>query len=118
MKRKEIVVLDCGVDVRQEEPGIIFTAFDPGREFAFVLKAQEVGDMIRYLNDYISKQGDKVNEDFQLTLPGGHVATRREPTVNEKAAMAGVVGKVLADPSSIPANARHIPASAVSIHKG
>lgn len=113
MKKKEIVVLDCGVECRQEIPGIVFTAFDPGREFAFCIKAEEIPDMVNYMTTYLASFTTK-KDDFQIPLP---FPRPKEHTPIEKAAQAGVTGTLLADPRSATGG-RIIPATAVSVHQG
>lgn len=109
MKKKEILVLDCGVDIREEERGVVFTSFDSGREFAFCLHDGEVADMIVYLRGYMEKKS---------IIPAVEAASmpKREMTPIEKAAQAGVQAMNLA--SSATASGRVVPAHAVSIHKG
>ncbi len=109
MKTKEIVVLDCGVEVRAEEQGIIFASHDLSREFAFGLKKDEVVDMIAYLTNYLSEMEVK-----PVIYPTASVP---QLTPVEKAAASGVSAGYLMPPSAVPAKGRAIPQAAVSVHK-
>lgn len=117
MRKKEIVVLDCGVEVRQEDPGVVFTAFDPGREFAFCIKESEIVDMIGYLDAYIRSKASKIGG--QLELPLGNISSARAPSVSDKiASIGGVTGELLADPRSVKLGAGRAVTTGVSVHKG
>lgn len=109
MKKKEIVVLDCGVELRQEDQGILFTCSDPGREFNFGIKMDEVGDFMVYMHEYLASKAMKMPE------PPTYSASQKEMTPVEKAARQGVRGESLS--ASLPGTGRVIQASAVSIHK-
>ena len=121
MKKREIVVLDCGVEVRSDHrTGIVFTAYDPGREFAFCIRQEEIPDMISYLNSYLgSLDADTIKRLFVTGIAGvaNKNPAQRELTPVEKAAQAGVTAQVLADPG-LAKSGRVVPASAVSVHKG
>ena len=123
MKKKEIVVLDCGVEVRQEDPGIVFSAYDPGREFAFCLKPTEIVDMISYLDSYLRNMAmkspqptvEQEREKRQLVLP----SVDAKATVSEKvASIGGITGELLADPRSVKPGAGRAIKTGVSIHQG
>ncbi len=118
MKKKEIVELDCGVEVRKENVGILFSCMDDRREFAFGLKNEEVPDMITYLQTHllsISTPG-ALKPIPMPNYDGDHVGMR-EMTPVEKAAVTGVTGVVLGSPGMPMKNGRVIPVHAVSIHK-
>lgn len=52
MQRKIIAALDCGVELKDYPEGIVFTGFQPGREFSFPVASSEVGQLIEYLSAY------------------------------------------------------------------
>ena len=114
MKKREIVVLDCGVEIRMDEPGVLFSSMDSGREFAFGIKSHEIDDMIAYLISYKSQYpdvkasaiGPKLSEDVP----------HRQMTPEEKAARTGVLAGSLSPAGSV--KGRVIPAVSVSVHKG
>lgn len=115
MKKKEIVVLDCGVEVRSEDAGVLFTSMDVGREFAFGIKSDEILDMISYLQTYAYNKS-KTSIETQIGGPV-NMPAKAEPTPVQKAAMAGVEAGYLRNPSEAKGG-RSIPSSAVSVHKG
>ncbi len=113
MRRKEIVVLDCGVEVRQEPAGILFTSYDTGREFAFGIRTNEVADMILYLQTYIEAVP---KDEVRASSLAGDVSAR-ERTVEEKVAQKGLQGGYLMPPGAATGKGRVVPMASVSVHK-
>ncbi len=72
MKSKTVAALNCGVELRDDDRGIMFVGADAsGRDFGFPLFAEEIDDLIGYLNDYKSSYGlDKVifTKDYAPSL--------------------------------------------------
>lgn len=115
MRKKEIVVLDCGVEVRTEDQGVLFSSMTTDREFAFGIKLEEIPDMVVYLNSYLTDKTATIHK-----FPSSSLASdvpKRELTSVEKARSVGVEAGSLVPPSAAKGG-RVIPQSAVSIHKG
>ena len=118
MKRKEIVVLECGTEMRTIENGIHFTS--SGRDF--FVNNDEVVELIQYLTNYLNLLGNKPTitgpEYIGKNWVGeAQAAPVREMTPAEKAARVGVTAAPLMPPSAASGmKGRVVPAQSVSVH--
>ena len=116
MKRKEIVVLDSGVEMREVDGGVLVNSYDMG----FRIGDDEIIELIQYFNNHLSKLSVKVTGP---EYPGkawageAQAAPVREMTPAEKAARVGVTAAPLMPPSAAGGmKGRVVPAQSVSVH--
>lgn len=86
MKQKTVAALNCGVELREEAQGVMFVGMFEGRDFAFGVPADEIKDLIGFMQKYLlNYHGESVEVGRQEYIPEKPVETpRRRRTAPEK----------------------------------